>query len=388
MEALDRRGADAPRLTARQGGVSDMTVDLRGMFSLVVLLAAPACAQELPLQVTARPARAYIERTTTGQSVNCDFIVENRSSETWTIRAIEVSAHDASGALASRRFVNDNGNSPSIATLNRREVRPGQRILIFNPLFSFDNEIQLAELVYRFAWVSGDAKREVSTTLRLVPERYAPKTSLRLPLGGRIIVWDGHDYYAHHRRFDYMSPQSQASGAHSNPDRYGFDLVPVNPAGDMRKGDPNANASWFGFGQPIYAAGGGRVVAVEDDGPDNREVDEARFEKDKLADYGNYIIVDHGGGEFALYGHIKNGSATVKAGGAVRQGQRVAAIGASGSSLMPHLHFQLQTAANTDAEGLPSYFDHFVRLAGGRSLAVSRGQIDSGDIVEDSTNRE
>jgi murein DD-endopeptidase MepM/ murein hydrolase activator NlpD len=133
----------------------------------------------------------------------------------------------------------------------------------------------------------------------------------------------------------------------------------------------------------VYAAGGGVVVAVFDEGADDREVDLARFQNDKLADYGNYIIIDHGGGEFALYGHLRHGSARVKTGMLVDRGQPLAAIGASGSSLMPHLHFQLQTAPSTAAEGLPSYFDHFRRVTGNRSRDISHGQIDSGDIVED-----
>jgi murein DD-endopeptidase MepM/ murein hydrolase activator NlpD len=318
----------------------------------------------------------------TGQSVNCDFIIENRSPETWAIRSIVVSVHDASGKLEARRFVNDNGNSPSIDTLNERRVRPGQRILIFNPLFSFGDELQLTVLAYRFTWVSEDGRKEITTELSLKPETYRPRRSLRLPLKGRTLVWDGHDYYAHHRRFNYMSQNSQAAGTRSNPDRYGYDLIAVNEAGDMRYGDPDNNANWFGFGQPVYAAGEGRVVAVVDDGLDNREVDQAQFDKNKLADYGNYIVVDQGGGEFALYGHLRNGSARVKAGETVHQGQRLAAIGASGSSLMPHLHFQLQTSASADAEGLPSYFDQFVRLVGSRSLAIAHGPIDSGDIIE------
>lgn len=125
------------RRVAELGSLGDGAAVMRSVFSIVVMLSAPVCAQDLPLQVTVRPTPAYVERTTTGQSVNCDFIVENRSSETWVIRAIEVSAYDASGKLASRRFVNDNGNSPSVETLNERKVRPGQRVLIFNPLFSF-----------------------------------------------------------------------------------------------------------------------------------------------------------------------------------------------------------------------------------------------------------
>jgi len=110
----------------------------------------------------------------------------------------------------------------------------------------------------------------------------------------------------------------------SNPDRYGYDLVSVDRAGEMQKGNPEENTNWFGFGQPIYAAGFGKVITIVDDKLDNRKVDDARFATNRLADYGNYIVIDHGGGEFALYGYIKHGSTKVKAGEFVRLGQPIA----------------------------------------------------------------
>lgn len=356
---------------------------MKGTFWLAALLSAQACAQNLPVQVVVRPDPVYIERAPAGQLVNCDFIAENASDEKWTLSLLEVSVYDSFGRLEQRKFVSDNGNSPSIRTINTWDVLPRQPILIFNPLFSFSDSVELNTLVYRLSWRSDDGRREVSSEVTVNPRNYRNQKPLRLPLGGRILIWDGHDYYAHHRRFDYMNPRSQKTGANSNPERYSYDFVIVDKAGAMKKGNPEENTSWFGFGQAIYAAGAGTVVAVVDDAPDNREVDAARFETNRLADYGNYIIIDHGGGEFALYGHIKHASAKVKAGEFVRVGQRIAAIGASGSSLMPHLHFQLQTTADNDGEGLPSYFDHFRRLLGERSLTVERGQVDSGEIVED-----
>ncbi len=355
---------------------------MKRLLGFAAILSIFGYAQEAPLRITVRPQPTYIERTRSAQLVNCDFLVENSSTEKWILQEIEVSAYDAAGKLEARKFVNDNGNSPSIATLNRREVRPRQQMLVFNPLFSFDREVELATLIYRFSWRTENGHTEVSSEVAVKPEFYKRQKALRLPIRGRVIIWDGHDYYAHHRRFDYLSARSGETGTNSNPERYSYDFVPVNLAGDMRNGDPGQNASWFGFGQPIYAAAAGRVVAAFDGGPDNREVDEARFEANRLADYGNYVVVKHGDGEFALYGHIKHGSAKVKAGDLVRPGQQIAAIGASGSSLMPHLHFQLQTTPDANGEGLPSYFSNFVRILGTRLLTVRRGQIDSGDLVE------
>jgi murein DD-endopeptidase MepM/ murein hydrolase activator NlpD len=98
--------------------------------------------------------------------------------------------------------------------------------------------------------------------------------------------------------------------------------------------------------------------------------------------FGNYIVIDHQNGEFSLYGHIKQNSARVKIGDTIKQNQIIAQIGASGSSKFPHLHYELQTGADTKAEGLLSYFRDFRRVLGARIQTVKLGQIDSGDIVE------
>lgn len=333
------------------------------------------------------PSSAHVERFSHSQAINLDFLVKNPADEAWLLQEIEVSVYDANGRLQIRRSVNDNGNSPGIATVNQRQIAAGQRVLVFNPFHTFDSDLELSVLVFRFLWRGEESGRTSSSEARATPVEYSPRAEMHLPLRHRSIVWDGHDYYSHHRRFNYLSAYSLAAGTRTNPDRYGHDLVPVNDAGEMHSGMPSSNASWFGFGEPVFTAASGKVVASFDAGLDNREVDEERLKADKLADYGNYLVIDHGGGEFALYGHIKHGSARVGRGDVVKRGQHIADIGASGSSLMPHLHFQLQTDPDTDAEGLPAYFTSYVRVLGGRLLPVTNGPIDSGDIVEPASAR-
>jgi len=51
------------------------------------------------------------------------------------------------------------------------------------------------------------------------------------------------------------------------------------------------------------------------------------------------VTLDCGGGINAFYGHIRKGSAAVKAGQRVRKGDLLARVGNSGASAMPHLHF-------------------------------------------------
>lgn len=53
--------------------------------------------------------------------------------------------------------------------------------------------------------------------------------------------------------------------------------------------------------------------------------------------YGNYISIDHGGGLMSFYAHCS--ALYVKKGAAVKAGQKIAAVGTTGSSTGNHLHF-------------------------------------------------
>lgn len=56
--------------------------------------------------------------------------------------------------------------------------------------------------------------------------------------------------------------------------------------------------------------------------------------------YGNVLILQHTGGFYTMYGHLK--SSMVKLGQYVEQGQQVALSGNTGISSGPHLHFELR----------------------------------------------
>ena len=56
--------------------------------------------------------------------------------------------------------------------------------------------------------------------------------------------------------------------------------------------------------------------------------------------YGYYIIIDHGGGYMTLYGHLS--AIYVVEGEKVSQGTVIGAVGSTGNSTGPHLHFEIR----------------------------------------------
>lgn len=78
-------------------------------------------------------------------------------------------------------------------------------------------------------------------------------------------------------------------------------------------------------GTSIHAADSGTVIVAE-----------------WWSGYGNCVIIDHGGGVWTLYGHIREGGIKVSVGDRVERGQVVAESGSTGRSTGPHLHFEVR----------------------------------------------
>jgi murein DD-endopeptidase MepM/ murein hydrolase activator NlpD len=57
---------------------------------------------------------------------------------------------------------------------------------------------------------------------------------------------------------------------------------------------------------------------------------------------GNYVIIDHGNGEYSFLAHLKKGSMVVAVGDSLKSGQFIGLCGNSGNSSEPHLHYHLQ----------------------------------------------
>jgi murein DD-endopeptidase MepM/ murein hydrolase activator NlpD len=350
---------------------------------LVALLATPAhVAAPATVHLRSGPARVLIEQLPERQDLNFELFVDNPGAAALTIGKLQVSAYDAHDRLLLRRLLDDNGVRPSIQTLPERTVAAGQTLTVFNPFASFARDLPLARLHYEMTLATADGAGETVATLDVLPQRHAGHAALRLPLRGRLINYDGHDFYAHHRRFDYSFAPLAQLGFKSNFMRYSYDFVPVDASGAMHRGSGADNADYFGFGAPVLATGDGVVVALVNTRADDRHFEPKDIAGDPMSLFGNYLVIDHGQGEFSVYGHLKQGSVRLALGQRLRRGEPVAQIGASGSAFFPHLHYELQDAADTRAEGLPSYFGAFHAWVGDRAVPRTLATVDTGEIVE------
>ena len=79
---------------------------------------------------------------------------------------------------------------------------------------------------------------------------------------------------------------------------------------------------------------------------------------------GNSVILDLGGGRYALYAHLDPGSVRVHKGDTVKRGQVIGLVGNTGNSLAPHLHFHVMSrAVPLASNGLPYEIDDFLVTA-------------------------
>lgn len=102
---------------------------------------------------------------------------------------------------------------------------------------------------------------------------------------------------------------------------------------------PIFNEMRFHAGEDIGAPSGTPILAA-DSGV-------ASVYPDNGNGYGNYIMINHGGGRVTLYAHMS--AFAISGGATVTQGQVIGYVGSTGNSTGPHLHFEVRVnGATTD----------------------------------------
>lgn len=87
--------------------------------------------------------------------------------------------------------------------------------------------------------------------------------------------------------------------------------------------------------QSILAAAPGKVVVANS----SCEHDWAKYQSCCGNGLGDHVVIDHGGGIYTTYGHMRNGTMAVQVGDKVTAGQIIGKVGCTGHSTGEHLHF-------------------------------------------------
>ncbi len=141
--------------------------------------------------------------------------------------------------------------------------------------------------------------------------------------------------------------------------RYAVDWEQLDSGNRIYVGPRENVGSYKIYGADVLAVANATVASTVDGLPNQTP---GRFPVNlpiEQAD-GNAVILDLGGGNYALYAHLQPGSVKVHAGEKVTAGQVIGLVGNSGNTVAPHLHFQVMSGPlSLAANGLPYEIDSF-----------------------------
>lgn len=155
-------------------------------------------------------------------------------------------------------------------------------------------------------------------------------TDATLAVGDIVIVPEGEIAIAPTKVIK-KSGGSRILDSYSNSTSSGFLVRPLI-GGRKTQGIHGHNGVDIGasIGTPVLASASGQVIAAKSSGYNGG--------------YGEMIIISHAGNIQTVYGHLS--SVNVSVGQTVSQGQVIGAVGNTGKSTGPHLHFEVRGAKN------------------------------------------
>lgn len=218
------------------------------------------------------------------------------------------------------------------------------------------------------------------TSIRIVSS--TSKTKILFPIEGRSFVPVAASFHTPHRW--------------ATIEEFAYDIVKLTGNNTTFQGTGEKLSDYAVFGSNVRAVADGKVVAAIGSGVDNvamlkraGETDDAyliRLQQGQMqllargmeSVLGNYVVIDHGNGEYSIYAHLKQGSVNVKPGEKLNAGAIIGQVGSSGNSTEPHLHFQICDDANiSTCHPIPASFIGY-RLP----FELAPRSIQSGDVIE------
>jgi murein DD-endopeptidase MepM/ murein hydrolase activator NlpD len=322
------------------------------------------------LSFEAQPSRPVVLETAAGRDAVVSLVVRNTTERRVRVEEVRV-AWSSGPASAQSAFAAAGLALPLEIDGGSRETWSG---LCLDPPSRGVERVRL-EMVLSIRHGLRRERRE--QTLEIPLRTPGAPLVLELPFADAWRVTQGHGCTSQHRR-------GKLGG------EFAWDLAAVSEGAVSYRNEDNAT-----FGREVAAPVAGTVVTAVDGIADNDE--QREFPRRSLVDsalaprwiFGNYVVIDAGGGRFVLIAHLMKGSVAVKAGDLLTPGRPIGKAGNSGNTMLPHVHLQVMDRADPadrEASGLPAVFRDYVEFtvrgtATIRDASVRR--VPSGDPPED-----
>ena len=256
-------------------------------------------------------------------------------------------------------------------------LKINEALLVMSQVFAFSGARDTLRVR-----VHGDLAGRSSEVIGSLPIRSDfAKISYIFPLRGVCFVGWGASLHTGHRWFV--------------PEEFALDIAKLGDDGLTHRGDGTKFEDYYAYGAEVLAAADGQVVGALNDQPEDpagmqrpgesqqayfsrqQKLQESRLGKGVADVTGNYLMIDHGKGEYSFYAHMQKGSVRVHVGDKVKAGDVLGKLGSSGNSTEPHLHFQVCDKADPlMSAGIPMNFSNVTI-----QWADVPRSIQSGDIV-------
>jgi urea transporter len=167
-------------------------------------------------------------------------------------------------------------------------------------------------------------------------------------------------------------------GEHTHKEdwKHAFDFEITDEQGLKYETNGIEAKDYFCFGQVVLAPADGVVQEIQDGIPDNK-IGEMNLNNN----WGNTIIIHHANKLYTKLSHLKIGSIKVAKGSFVKKGEIIAAVGNSGRSPLPHLHFQVQEEPFIGSKTKDYPIANYIVQQGEKRHLVTYGKPKTNDII-------
>lgn len=262
---------------------------------------------------TGGPALAIVDRSALSPIDDTGSFVDLGKSGTGEISIYTVRSGDTLGEIADMFGVSVN-TIVWANDLKSKTLKAGQELVIL-PITGVRHTVK-----------SGDTLQSLSkkykADLNDILSYNGLESNSKIAVGDVVIIPDG---------VISSAPTAVARTSTQAPVTSGYFIRPVN-GGVKSQGIHGYNGIDIAapVGSPIYASAGGTVIIARTSGYNGG--------------YGLYVAIKHANGTQTVYGHMSK--VNVAVGQQVEQGEVIGAVGNTGRSTGPHIHFEIRGAKN------------------------------------------